>query len=370
MESPERASSGSGRRATGPVKRARRAALRVLLLPGLRGIYRPFLRNTATVFLLHRFSDPDRRYGGHDPAHLRRCLGWLRDHDVPIVSLDRLVSGCLGDGEVPPGAVCFTVDDAYDDFFRVGLPVFAEYECPVTVFVPTGFVDGDCWLWWDRIEYVLRRTGRRRLPTPVGDSSPLSIGDEGERRRAARLLRGELQRVPEERRERALERLSDTADVPLPEDPPPEYRPMSWDQIREAETGTARFAPHSVTHPVLSMISDDELEDEVVGSWSRLQGEVERPVPVFGYPLGPDWAFGEREERAVRDAGLVAAVSTLRRYVRTNPWDPESAYRWRIPRLGFPGDWTEFLHIVSGLLRLRHRVAEWTGEAVSLDDDR
>lgn len=368
MDPPRPASHPSSRGANGVLKPVRRAGLRALLLPGLRRLYRPFLRNAATIFLLHRFADPELGHPGHDPAHLHECLSWLRRQDVPLVSLGELVQKGLAGDAVPHGAVCFTVDDAYCDFHSVGLPVFEEHGCPVTVFVPTGFVDGDCWLWWDQLEHIVRRTERSRLSPPFSGGTPLELDGDAERRRVARSLRLGLQRVPDARKDRALEQLSAEAEVPIPDDPPYEFRPMSWSQIRDAEARGARFAPHSVTHPVLSQTSGDRLEPEIAGSWSCLREQVEHPVPVFGYPLGADWAFGKREEQAVRDAGLMAAVSTRRRYMRTRVRAAPADYRWRLPRLGFPPDRTEFLQIVSGLLRFRHLVTKRPADALTRRD--
>lgn len=339
-----------------PVGIIKRAGLRVCTLPGVRRLYRPLLEDAAVIFMLHRFSDPERSVSGTEPDHLGACLEWLREQGRTLLSLEDLVRRCIRGERMPPGATCFTVDDGYEDFFRVGLDVFVEHDCPVTVFLPTGFLDGDCWLWWDRIEYMLERTDRRSVQTSVPGATRSRLESSADREAVFHELVAALKRVPDERREAALDALGEATGVTLPAKPPPRYRPMTWDQVREAEKrGKVRFAPHSLTHPVLSQTDAARLAREISGSWDRLREEVDEPVPVFAYPDGATFTFGRREGRAVRDAGLLAALGAHGGYVDCREVSGSgSELRWRLPRFGLPGRRLAFLQIVTGLLRLRH----------------
>lgn len=42
--------------------------------------------------------------------------------------------------------------------------MFAEFDCPFTTFLTTGFLDRTLWFWWDRIEYVFCHAVRRERP--------------------------------------------------------------------------------------------------------------------------------------------------------------------------------------------------------------
>lgn len=337
----------------------RQTSRRVLTLPGIHRVYRPFLRDVAVIFMFHRFSDPDRGVDACDPDHLEECLAWLRRNDRPILDLEELVRRLVEGAELPPGAVCFTVDDGYYDFYAHGLDVFLRYDCPVTVFLPTGFIDGDCWLWWDRLEYVLTRTDRADLdPGPWAPPDTRPLRDQSDAQDAFGRLRQALDDLPEAEKRRRILELAEVAGVSLPDDPPSRYRPMSWREVRSAERRGARFGPHSVTHPALSRAESQQSRQEISESWSRVQEQVRRPVPVFCYPQGDIWASGRRESEFVRDTtGLLAAVGTRPRYVRTGHDGGDFRSRWNLPRFGFPArSTTDFVQIVSGLLRLRELV--------------
>ena len=64
------------------------------------------------------------------------------------------MSALSGDGPPLNRAVAFTIDDGYVEQATVAAPVFAEFDCPVTTFVTSGFLDRALWFWWDQIEYV------------------------------------------------------------------------------------------------------------------------------------------------------------------------------------------------------------------------
>lgn len=337
--------------------RIRKIGLRALTSSFVHWAYRPALNDVVTIFMLHRFTDPGNGVEGQDPGVLRDCLAWLRRRDAPVLSLQEIFERAERGAPVPPGAVCFTVDDGYYDFSEVALEVFSDYDVPVTVFLPTGFVDGDCWLWWDRVRYVVHRTERSRLPAVLPDVSAVRLEGghdrDGDRERLVDRVVAVLERLPDDRRRRAIRALADAAGVEIPGEPPATCRPMTWEEVRSAEARGVRFAPHSVEHPVLSNCTDGRVRREVEASWSRLREEVEHPVPVFAYPQGSEWAFGEREERAVRSTGLLGAVSAAEGYAPGTGDGRFDARRWKLPRFAFPDERPRFLRIVSGLLRIQ-----------------
>ena len=104
---------------------------------------RPLGRGLVAIFTLHRFTEPEHGVVGHDAAALRDHLAYLRRYRYRLLSMTdilKLLDEGVSDSRTP--AVAFTVDDGHAGFARVAVPIFAEYDCPVTLFVPTGFLDG------------------------------------------------------------------------------------------------------------------------------------------------------------------------------------------------------------------------------------
>src|SRR5690606_36071532 len=106
---------------------------------------------------------------------LRSALTVLRSQKVRLLSLRELLVAVHA-GEPIEGFV-FTVDDGYDDFETRGAPVFQEFDCPVTVFVATGFLDRAYWHWWDKADWVFYMD--REVPRPPLDDEgePITVHD-------------------------------------------------------------------------------------------------------------------------------------------------------------------------------------------------
>lgn len=339
----------------------------------------PLGRTRATVLMAHRFADSEAGTPGLDPAPLRTSLELLRRHKFNIVPLADLVRQLRQGDLLPPRTVAFTVDDGYADFARVAAPLFAAYDCPVTVFVTTGFVDRALWNWWDKVEFVMRHSTRAAFTLGI-HGLPLSESWSSDEERAlvqARLTEL-LKVVPEEHKQEAITALADALAVELPTHAPPAYGAMTWDEIRACERSGISFGPHTVTHPILSRVSAASAEVEIRGSWERLRVEVSSPAPVFCYPSGTPGSFSDRDRTIVRDLGLLGAVSAFPGYVRHHHFrTPDSPRLFDIPRFGYPEQERLFRHTIFGLqsaklwlgrLASRRRSRDWFAHTRLVND--
>jgi peptidoglycan/xylan/chitin deacetylase (PgdA/CDA1 family) len=307
------------------------------------------------VLMLHRFADPeDNNRRGHDPTALRSNLEYLRQEGYRFLALDEALGLLAERPQEVRRAVAFTVDDGYGDFRRVAWPIFAEYECPVTVFVVSGFVDGACWCWWDRVEYIVDRARRKRLMLDLGvGAREYAWNDDVERRRTISMLVERLKRVSEMDRLAAIDRIVEQADVSCPDTPPSRYAPLSWDDVRFLGEQGVRFGPHTVSHPILSRTSAAQAEEEIRISWERLRAETAAVVPVFCYPNGERDDFGAREMEAVARHGLAAAVATHPGFVSQ---DSLRLSPYALPRFSYPDERSRLVQVVCGLERAISRL--------------
>jgi peptidoglycan/xylan/chitin deacetylase (PgdA/CDA1 family) len=326
-------------------------ARRVLGSRTVQPLWSPFTRDAAVILMLHRFADPDLGVEGHDPSALSARLEYLRRERFHLLSLDELVRR-MAAGEAPqPRSVVFTVDDGYSDFARIGAPVFERYDCPATLFVVTGFADGECWLWYDAVEFLLGEEVRGDLSVTVGDRSVhLRWNSDDERRRVVAGFIEVLKEVPGDVIPDVITWLSAARGVTLPSTPPPRSAPISWEEARRLSARGMQFAPHTHTHPILSRAGEARALREIRHSWERISREVPGAVSILCYPNGMPNDFGARERRLALVAGFRGAVRasggwcSLRRFQE----DP-----FAIPRTSYDSDPTRFRQSVSGLERLK-----------------
>jgi peptidoglycan/xylan/chitin deacetylase (PgdA/CDA1 family) len=286
-------------------------AIRVLTSPPAVACSRRLLGRRATIFMLHRFAVPELKLEGHPVAAVRHLLAWLRRHEFELLPLVETLTRLKGEGPQVRGAVSFTIDDGYFDHAAVGAPVFAEFDCPVTTFVTTGFLDGRIWFWWDRIEYVFSTTRQAAIRVDLGGAPfRYSLATPAERRAAQADFTGRCKAVTDEVKHEGIAALARAAEVELPTLPPERYAPMPWETLRACEQRGMSFGPHTVTHPILSRTSDRQSEDEMTASWRRLKEQCRNPVPVFCYPNGQTSIdFGAREIGTLQRLGFLGAVT-------------------------------------------------------------
>lgn len=328
-------------------------ALRAATSSGFAGLFRPMMKRVAVIFMLHRFTDRERGISGYDPSSVRALLEYLRRERYALVSLEALFAAMSGEGPPLSHALAFTIDDGYVDHAEIAAPMFASFDCPVTTFVATGFLDGSLWFWWDHIQYVFRRTARPSLKLSVGDSTlEYRLSDAESRQRAEDDFVARCKTLPEHRKLAVIRELSIAAEVEIPREPPAAYAPMTWSQLRECERRGMTFAPHTVTHPILACATDEQARAEIVDSWARLRSEAQRPVPILAYPNGQPGDFGAREYQLLRDTGLRGAVTSVAGFAT------QSAHRsangeFLVPRFSFPESLPYLIQQVSGIERLK-----------------
>ncbi|HEY2936957.1 MAG TPA: glycosyltransferase [Gaiellaceae bacterium] len=87
--------------------------------------------------------------------------------------------------------------------------------------------------------------------------------------------------------------------------PPPA---LGWEHMPGLlESGLVDVQAHSRTHARLTALTEAELRNEVAGAKARLEERLRYRLSSFCYPAG---IYGEREARAVLDAGFRAGVTT------------------------------------------------------------
>jgi peptidoglycan/xylan/chitin deacetylase (PgdA/CDA1 family) len=103
----------------------------------------------------------------------------------------------------------------------------------------------------------------------------------------------------------------------------PSWPLLGWNDLADLEVAGFRFASHSRSHPDLTRVSEQELDDELRISKAELESRLGRPCRIFAYPYG---AASARVERAVARY-YAAAFSTRLDYA-----SPEDG-QFRIARI-------------------------------------
>lgn len=310
-------------------------------LAPIRRLAQKIAGENATIFMLHRFEDPSIGSTGHDPVFLRQCLEDLRRQKFNLVSVEQILTAAKNNQPLK-NAVAFTVDDGYSDHASVGGKIFAEYDCPATFFLITDFIDNQFWPDDAKLSYILRNSPRKSVEwRKNGSTVHLQLGSLEQRKKAIRQVVWGLKPTPLDQLNERVQQLAQHAEVELPQQPPPLFAPMSWEDARRLEKKGMHLGAHTCRHAVLSAEDDETARAEITRSLDAVRAQVERASKVFCYPTGRYTDFGEREKGYVEDAGCVGAVSAEPGYF--NPaTQPDYGGNYSVPRPGFPGSYEDF----------------------------
>jgi peptidoglycan/xylan/chitin deacetylase (PgdA/CDA1 family) len=263
-------------------------------------------RARLVILIYHRvLSEPDPMLLGEiDAAAFEGHMGLLAA-EFNVLPLSEACER-LSRGTLPARAVSVTFDDGYANNEELALPILKRFGLRGTFFISTGFSAGGM-MFNDTIIEALRRA-----PAGYHDLSPiglgeLEIGDIASRRAAVDRLIIALKHRPVTERQVTVERLAETLRTPADR-----KLMMTPEQIERLHREDMEVGAHTVSHPILLSISEEEARAEIVQSKRTLEEITGSTVSMFAYPNGkPGKDYDIRHVRLVREAGFTAAVSTI-----------------------------------------------------------
>lgn len=300
-------------------------------------------RDKLLVLVYHRFS-VDSAIGRTSAAVFRRHLDYLLRH-YKIISLTEAVNRLVRGEELSASEAVITIDDGYHDFYDIAFPIIREYKIPATVYAVTGFVEGRCWIWTDIARHILLSTSKNDLEIEInGKRIAESFSEEASRLAAAGAVNHMLKKLPDEEKDRELERFAEMMRVKVPERPPVGFSSFTWDQAREMAAHGIEIGSHTVTHPILTNVESRRLETELGRSKATVQAEIGIDSVHFCYPNGN---VSAKVRDAVETAGYASAVST-EIDLCSGSSDP-----YLVPRIDAEPEMYRFVQATSGFDRLK-----------------
>ena len=230
-----------------------------------------------------------------------RSIRWLIKQGYTFISEKDLIEFLSSTRELPHGAVWISLDDGYKEWVDEIIPVIRKYGVPVTLYIPSGIIEGDRRFPWLHPEQALKSRDDSAGATAHCDSMS-----------AAELIR--ISRFPE-----------------------------------------VTLGGHTVTHAITPQCSDEQLGFEIVTCKSAVQAWTPTPVSSFSYPCG---SIDGRERKYILGAGFSIAVTTEPRFVNKET-DPILIPRFCVPDdASFPeaicnmvGEWQPAKRTLRRLLR-------------------
>jgi peptidoglycan/xylan/chitin deacetylase (PgdA/CDA1 family) len=302
---------------TGTASTAKRAAFGLAKVSGLVALARLWHRRRAVVLTYHSVLHASDIFDDYlcrnvvEASIFDLQMRWLstRCRCLPLSELvDRLSSG----GSLPPHTAAVTFDDGFRNNVQVALPILERHRVPATIFLTTSFIgQGTRMLWTERVGWMIRATPATEVVISLPDGQVrLDLSTSSNREEASRGLLRRLKGLAPSVREEIVSGLDERLPVPAAGPPAPRYAFLDW---REAKAcgPDLEFGSHTVTHPILSRLSEGESVREIVASKAAIEDHLGRPCRLFAYPNGTRDDFSAREQAILERAGYAGAVSQI-----------------------------------------------------------
>jgi peptidoglycan/xylan/chitin deacetylase (PgdA/CDA1 family) len=224
-----------------------------------------------------------------------------------VVHLDDVVLFLNGKKTLPPRAVVVTFDDGYADNYQVANDILSPLGIPAVFYVTVDCIDKQHLPWPSLLRYAFL-TSKQKCWTE-GDGQVWPFASTADRIRAF---------------DRASEHCSRLAGIPqdqfvrslteqLGAEPPRLLRRpmMTWDEVRGLARNGHTVGSHTMTHPNMAHVNENDARAELAESKCRIEKELGTSVVHFSYPcpaLQPHWI--SRTVSASREIGYQTAVTT------------------------------------------------------------
>lgn len=234
----------------------------------------------------------------HQPTadKFEKTIRWLREKGYTPVSTKQIEAAILGEGELPPLPLHISLDDAWRSNLTEVVPVASALDVPITIFVPTEPIQTGHY-WWTIAERAAQDNGRTV---------------------------NKLKLLPDAERRAHLARIAESAKGPRDA--------MTLDELKAiAKFSNVTIGSHTVTHPILTRCTDEDVVREATESKATLEAWLGREITAFAYPNG---SFGRREVEAVRKAGYKLAFTVHQRHAHTVGENPLTLPRFALTNDG------------------------------------
>ncbi len=253
------------------------------------------------VLMYHRIGRQGDPFPHVDVDAFHRQMRWVKDSCQVIAPPSLDAAGGVRWSMRPP--VLVTFDDGGRDYADLAYPVLRELNIPAIVFLVTDYVDRPRLFWWERLHLAVTHARMRRLFLPWLPAGGLDL-EPTTHDRVIAACEAHLKSLRDELKERALDDIvSALGDPDLPD---VGRQTMTWDEVRSTMDCTT-FGGHTHTHPLLSRIDDERLDDEIRVCRNRMTAETGVAPTLFAYPNGD---VTPAAKRLLPKHGFLRAFST------------------------------------------------------------
>jgi peptidoglycan/xylan/chitin deacetylase (PgdA/CDA1 family) len=223
------------------------------------------------------------------------------------ISFEQLINHLNNDTTPPRNAVIITFDDGFADNYLNAFPILEKYQIPATIFISTDYIDTDKTFWFNLLSRLVKLNVGASFSL---DDKRYAVSSKPENQESLLVeLLSLMKGKPNKNRLELLIELS--KQLPESELCDNYALPMTWDNVREMDKSVIEFGSHTATHPILSQLTHEELEYEIVGSKKQLEKQLGKKIQTISYPEGMEYAYNNKVIEMVTNSGYELGCSYI-----------------------------------------------------------
>jgi peptidoglycan/xylan/chitin deacetylase (PgdA/CDA1 family) len=278
---------------------------------------RCMLKKEIVVLAYHRICDVEEKKYRHDlelisgsKEQFEYQVKHIRKYFNPI-TLEQFERYIEGKEDLPKRPLLITFDDGFDDNYFNAYPILKKYSVPATIFISTGYISTNKTIWFDFLASLVITTKSNKLDLHEINKSYDLGNDIKLRGSIMEDICEDLKAIPDKTRLEILERLEKDYSNDLKTVEHSMSAMLSWEQVDEMSKGCISFGAHTVNHPVLSMLSAEDLEYELNESKRVLDLKLGKEIKTISYPVGTTEAYNKDVLKAVKKAGYITGFTYI-----------------------------------------------------------
>lgn len=224
-------------------------------------------------------------------SDFERQMEYLKKHYKPT-TFEQVLRRLSRNEKIDKNSVIVTFDDGFDDNYVHAYPVLKRLNIPATFFISTSYIGTSKVFWFDWIVYLVKKLPVGRLY--LNRNAFVFDVNESNRLKVCHEILAYVKNVSDSQRISLIHELECLSDMSQPEEGFLGSHPMSWAQVREMSEAGMEIGSHSCTHPILSKLSVEMLEKELVDSKVEIERELGKECLTISYPVGGRAAFNSK----------------------------------------------------------------------------
>jgi len=226
-----------------------------------------------------------------------------------VISVDELLDMVKENKAIKHRYAIITFDDGYIDNYEIAYPILQQHGLSAAFYIATDYIDLPQIPWWDEIAWLVRHSKKTKIKLK-GWSMSIDISKgtiKGSIQSILKLIKQEKNQTMTEK----IKDLESYCQCKMPDNIRRSKLFLNWPQIKEMSENGMHIGSHTLSHRILSHLTEKEQHIELTQSKQKIEGCLNKKITTIAYPVGDKNTFTTATQKLARQANYQLAFSYI-----------------------------------------------------------